>query len=86
MGSLPQIDFATFLVSLGTSAQMHLGLFPDPGTGKTHISLEHAQQTIDILALLQEKTKGNLSQPEQELLHNLLYELRVTFVEKKKSA
>ena len=85
MAEMPSIDFATFLLSLGTSAQIQLGLLADPTTGKTSISLDHARQTIDILAMLEEKTRGNLAGQEAELLKQLLYELRVTFVDRKKS-
>ena len=80
---LPRIDFATFLVSLGTSVQIHLGLLADPHTGKTEVRLTEAQQTIDILEMLEEKTRNNLSKEEGNLLRHLLYELRVSFVAQK---
>lgn len=85
MTDLPRMDFSTFLISMGTSAQIHLGVIGDPTTGKTHVDLEHARQAIDILELLQEKTKGNLNKQEDDLLGQLLYELRLLFIEKKKS-
>ena len=78
---IPEIDFPTFILSLATSAQVHLGAVPNPATGKQEKDLNLAKQTIDILALLQEKTKGNLSSEEERLLQHLLYDLRMTYVE-----
>jgi hypothetical protein len=80
-GRLPPVDFPTFVLSLGSSALMHLGMAPDPASGATEKSLPMAKHTIDILAMLQEKTKGNLAPPEAELLENLLYDLRLQYVE-----
>ena len=74
------IDFATFLLSLASSAQIQLGLTPHPETNKKESHLEGAKQTIDILGLLQEKTKGNLSENEAKLLEAILYDLRMVFV------
>ena len=77
-----QIDFSTFVLSLSTSALVNLGLAPDPATGQTGApDLVMASQTIDTLALLQEKTRGNLDAEEDKLLGSLLYELRMRFVE-----
>jgi len=78
---LPQIDFVTFILSLASSVQVHMGLMPNPGTGKMEKNLNLAKQTIDILGVLQEKTKGNLSQDEDKLLEGILYELRMKYVE-----
>ena len=79
---LPRIDFSTFILSLSTSALYHLGLVEDPQTGKREEpDLDLASQTIDTLALLQEKTQGNLDSEEEHLLQSLLYELRMRFVE-----
>jgi hypothetical protein len=81
-GDLPQIDFSTFVLSLSTSALCHLGLVEDPQTGEREApDLPLASQTIDTLALLQEKTRGNLDAEEARLLESLLYELRMRFVE-----
>lgn len=82
---LGQIDFGTFLVSLASSALIHLGDAPHPETGKADISLPHAQQTIDLLELLQEKTAGNLSDEEGKLLQALLRDLRLRFVQATRS-
>lgn len=78
---LPQIDFVTFILSLASSVQVHMGLMPNPGTGKQEKNLTLAKQTIDILGVLQEKTKGNLSPEEDKLLEGILYELRLKYVE-----
>lgn len=79
---LPGVDFAGFCLSLATSALYHLGLVADPETGQPgQPNFPVARQTIDTLILLQEKTQGNLTDEEQELLTNLLTELRMRFVE-----
>ena len=81
-GELPRIDFSTFVLSLSTSALYHLGLVEDPQTGrKGEPDLPLASQTIDTLAVLEEKTRGNLDGEERQLLESLLYELRMRFVE-----
>lgn len=81
-GDLPRIDFSTFVLSLSTSALYHLGLVEDPQTGERGApELGLASQTIDTLALLQEKTQGNLDDEEERMLQSLLYELRMRFVE-----
>jgi len=82
--SLPEIDFPTFVLSLATSAQVHLGVIANPATGKQESDLPLAKQTIDILGVMQEKTKGNLSDEESRLLEHLLYDLRMMYVEKNK--
>ena len=77
---LPAIDFATFVVSLSHSALVHLGDAPDPD-GTRSVNLTLARQTIDLLTLLQDKTHGNLSGPEERILGQALYDLRVRYVE-----
>lgn len=78
----PQLDFNAFVLSLGSSALVHLGELPDPGTGKlAKADLALAQQSINLLALLEEKTRGNLTDDERGFLDKLLYELRVKFVD-----
>ena len=79
-GDLPQMDFTTFVVSLSHSALQSLGDAPHPD-GTVERSLPLARQTIDILGLLQEKTKGNLTGAEERLLTQVLYDLRMRFVE-----
>jgi hypothetical protein len=81
--SLPRIDFASFALSLGTSALYHMGLVGDPETGRpvAEANLALARQTIDTLEMLETKTRGNLDADEAKLLESLLYELRMRFVE-----
>ena len=78
---LPPVDFATFILSLGSSALMHLGEVERPGTGKTEKNLPMAKHSIDILSMLEVKTKGNLTPAEAQLLENLLFDLRLRYVE-----
>ena len=80
---LPEINFATFVVSLNASALLHLGALEDPTTGKTDKNLPMAKQTIDILSMLEEKTAGNLSKDEENLLKSILYDLRIIYVKEK---
>lgn len=78
-GDLPPIDFHTFVLSLSTSAMLHLGLIPNtPDFGKPNLSL--ARQTIDLLTLLEQKTTGNLTGEEERLLSEVLFDLRVRYV------
>jgi hypothetical protein len=79
--ALPSIDFSTFVLSLSHSALMHLGEAPNPENGKVEKSLPLARQTIDLIAMLEEKTKGNLSGDEERLLGQILYDLRMRYVE-----
>jgi hypothetical protein len=78
--SLPEVTFSTFVFSLGTSALVHLGEIPEPTSKQTCQNLPVAKQTIDILGMLKTKTQGNLDHEEQQLLDNLLYELRMKYV------
>jgi Domain of unknown function (DUF1844) len=78
--SLPDIDFATFILSMGSSVLVHLGEMQDPD-GSGVVDLPLAKQTIDLLALLAEKTKGNLDEAEHNLLRSLLYDLRIKYVD-----
>jgi hypothetical protein len=80
------ISFAGFILSMGTSALIHLGQEPDPISGKKEIRMERAREVIDLLSLLEEKTKGNLSADEESLMSRLLFTLRMKFVETEKRA
>jgi hypothetical protein len=80
----PEINFSTFIFSLNTSALLHLGEIPDPATGKEQQDLAMAKQTIDLIAMLQEKTKGNLAPDEENLVKHILYDLRLRYVQKAK--
>ena len=78
---LPAMDFTTFVLSLSHSALLHLGDAPHPLDEKSEIDLPMARQTIDLLALIQEKTHGNLTGAEEQALTQALYDLRLRFVE-----
>ncbi len=80
---LPEINFSTFILSLNSSALVQLGLIEDPGTGEMDKNLPIAKQTIDILGMLDEKTKGNLTVDESMMLKNMLYDLRMLYVREK---
>ena len=77
---LPEINFSAFVISLGTSALISLGGLPEPGVEKPCQNLPLAKQTIDILGMISQKAKGNLNEDEDNLLSNLLYELRLRYV------
>jgi Domain of unknown function (DUF1844) len=83
--TLPAVDFSTFVLSLGHSALMHLGMVATPDGGAPEVNLPLARQTIDLLSLLEEKTKGNLTVSEGRLLNQLLTDLRMHFVEASKA-
>jgi len=80
------VTFVGFVLSLAHTAAYHFGDVPDPVTGQSATAnLAAAQQIIDILSLLEEKTRGNLSAEERQLLEQLLYELRMRYVEASKT-
>ena len=79
---MTELSFTAFVVSLASTAAIHLGDLADPQTGqKLEPNLEGAAQMIEILALLDAKTRGNLSLEERQVLEQVLYELRLRFVE-----
>ncbi len=80
-GELPRTDFSTFVLSLSHSALVHLGDAPSPDGAARTPNLVLARQTIDLLEILSEKTKGNLTGEEERLLEHVLYELRMRYVE-----
>ena len=80
--SVPPMNFLTFVYSLGTSALMLLGENPNAGASATAPNLGHAQEIIDILTMLEGKTKGNLNKDEETILEEMLYTLRIKYVEK----
>lgn len=82
-GQMPEMNFATFIFSLNHSALVHLGAVKDPTSDKTSKDLTLAKQTIEILSLLEEKTKGNLSEEEAKMLESILYDLRIIYVREK---
>jgi hypothetical protein len=77
---MPEVTFASFILSLNTSALYHMGELPHPETGQRVVDRELAKHTIDTLVLLAQKTKGNLEFDENELLTRILYELKMRFV------
>jgi uncharacterized protein DUF1844 len=82
-----EVTFVGFVLSLAHTAAYHFGDVPDPVTGQSGTAnLAAAQQIIDILSLLEQKTRGNLSAEERQLLEQLLYELRLRYVEATKTA
>jgi len=85
-GTTPEITFGTFVVGLSTQALMHLGEIPDPQAGGMAQDLPAAQQLIDIIGMLQEKTRGNLDHDEQALIDAVLFDLRMKYVERARQA
>jgi hypothetical protein len=81
-----EITFETFLVGLSTQALMHLGEIPDPHSGQVGEDLTAAQQLIDIIGMLKDKTRGNVDHDEQALLDAILFELRMKYVERARHA
>ena len=80
--SEPALTFTAFVLSLASTAAIHFGDLPDPVTGERFDpNLEGAAQMIEILALLDRKTRGNLTAEERQILEQVLYELRMRFVE-----
>ena len=77
---LPEVNFSMFILSLNTSALVHLGQIPDPLTQEKKVDLPLARHTIDTLQMLREKTKGNLTKEEERLLDSILYELRILYL------
>ncbi len=78
--ALPEVDFNSFIFSLSTSVLIQLGEIEDPFTQKEAKNLPLAKQTIDLIALLKEKTKGNLTPQEEKLIENILYDLKMRYV------
>lgn len=77
---LEPLDFSTFILSLSTSVLMNLGLVENPVTGKTEKEPAVARQTIELITLLKDKTKGNLTDEETKLVDNVLHELHLWYV------
>ena len=83
---MPKIDFSTFILSLNSSALVHLGVISEPGSDKKMKNLILAKQTIDILGVIEEKTRGNLTDDEKNMLKNILHDLRLMYVKEKENA
>ncbi|MGH7829791.1 MAG: DUF1844 domain-containing protein [Candidatus Binatia bacterium] len=78
---LPEINFSTFVISLSTQALMHLGEIPNPLSGQVERDIPVAKQMIDIIAMLREKSRGNLDQGEDKLIDEVLFDLRMRYVD-----
>lgn len=85
---LPELNFPTFILSLHTNALMHLGVLSDPHDPEADMppNLSLASQTIDLISMLKEKTKGNLNEHEVQMMDQVLFDLRMKFVQAKKGA
>ncbi len=82
--SEPQLSFTAFVLSLASTAAIHFGDLPDPVSGdRGDVNLDGAAQMIEILSLLEQKTRGNLTAEERQVLEQVLYELRMRFIEAK---
>lgn len=79
-----EVNFMMFITSLSMQAMMSLGIYPNPVTKKEEKNLDAAKYTIDTIAMIQEKTKGNLTSEESRLIDNILYDLRMKYVEANK--
>lgn len=80
---MPAVSFISFILSLNTTALFHLGEISHPETGQKMFDLELARNAIDTLAMLEEKTKGNVDSQEQELISRVVYELKMRFIKVK---
>jgi len=79
--TLPEINFSTFVIGLSTQALMHLGEIANPVSGNVEIDVPTAKQMIDIVGLLKDKTRGNLNASEDRLMEDILFDLRMKYVE-----
>ena len=77
---LPEVNFSSFILSMSSSTLLHFGEIADPQSGEKKKDMALAKQSIDIISLLKDKTKGNLTEEEEKLLDHLLYDLRMRFV------
>jgi hypothetical protein len=83
--ALGPVDFSTHVLSLASTALIALGKMPGPEGEDLPLDLDTARHLIDVLGMLEHKTKGNLDEPEQKLLASLIYDLRVAFVDVQKA-
>jgi len=84
--SLGPVDFSTHVVSLASTALIALGKMPTPDGDTPPMDLDTARHLIDVLGMLEHKTKGNLEEAEHKLLQSLIYDLRVAFVDAQKAS
>lgn len=83
---MPEVTFTSLVLSLNTTALFHLGELTHPESGEKTVDLELVKHTIDTLSILRDKTTGNLDKDENQLLTNILYDLKMRFVQAKDSA
>lgn len=82
MSDQPTISFSLFVLSLAASAEIHLGSLPAPGSDKPGaVNLTEAAHLIEVIAMLKDKTQGNLDEQEERLIESVLYDLRMRYVE-----
>ena len=81
-----KMDFSTFILSLNASSLIHLGEIHDPQLKERTVNLPAAKHTIEILEILEDKTKGNLDDGENKLLKDILYNLRLKFMQHSKGS
>jgi len=86
VASLDPVDFSTHVLSLASTALIAMGKLPTPDGASLPLDLETARHLIDVLGMLEHKTRGNLDEAEQKLLGSLTYDLRVAFVDAQKAA
>ncbi|NDV22668.1 DUF1844 domain-containing protein [Desulfovibrio sp. JC022] len=79
---IPEVNFSTFVMSMSSSAMVHLGEVADPSTGRVDFSPVLAKQSIDVLAVIEDKIKNGMTEDEERLLCELLYNLRMKYVQK----
>jgi len=80
---LPEVNFSSLILSLSSTAFLHLGEIPDPGTGEKKKDLALSKHVIDTIGMLKEKTDGNLTKEEKQLIENMLTDLRLRYVKAK---
>jgi len=76
-----QMDFSAFILSLNASSMIHMGEIPDPHSMERSVNLPAAKHTIEILEIIEDKTQGNLDEGEKKLLEDILYNLRMKFMQ-----
>lgn len=76
-----KMDFSAFILSLNASSMIHMGEIPDPHSMERTVNLPAAKHTIEILEIIEDKTRGNLDDKEKKLLEDILYNLRMKYVQ-----
>ena len=84
MSQLPEPDFQVLFSTFATQAAVGLGQIPNPATNQTEVELTQAKFAIDMLQVIEEKTAGNRTKEEDEYLSDILYQLRMVYIDKSK--